>query len=123
VALLCARGRPGDAGVPACRRVSSRFFDLPEHGGDFTARVPAIRATVVAIEQPWVVAIRQFHVADEQALQAALERVLDKGGEGLVLHRGDTPYKAGRGVGLLKVKPYHDAEARVIGINPGHGRL
>jgi DNA ligase-1 len=40
-----------------------------------------------------------------------------------VLHRGDAPYRSGRGVGLLKLKPYEDAEARVIAIRPGEGRL
>lgn len=115
--------RTAEAGDPAWREISYRVFDLPGHGGDFDARVPAIRAVVAAIGDPWVVAVRQFHVADEAALHAALQRVLDKGGEGLVLHRGDVPYRAGRGVGLLKVKPYEDAEAQVVAIRPGEGRL
>lgn len=115
--------RTGEANDPAWHDVTYHVFDLPEHGGIFDTRVPAIRAAVTAIDSPWVVAIRQFHVHSEQQLQAALQRVLDKGGEGLVLHRGDAPYKAGRGVGLLKVKPYQDAEAKVIGYNQGHGRI
>ena len=93
-------------------------FDLPEHGGEFDARVPAIRKTVAAIDQPWVVAIRQFKVDDPDALDTALARVLARGGEGLILHRGDAPYRAGRSDDVLKLKPYEDAEARVIGINP-----
>lgn len=115
--------RTADADDPAWHGMSYRVFDLPGHGGNFDARVPAIRAVVAAIGDPWVVAIRQFHVRDDAALHAALKRVLDKGGEGLVLHRGDAPYRPGRGVGLLKLKPYEDAEARVIAIHPGHGRL
>lgn len=108
---------------PAWHEISYRVFDLPAHGGDFDHRVPAIRRVVAAIGDSWVVAIRQFHVDDEAALHAALDQVLAKGGEGLVLHRGDAPYRPGRGVGLLKLKPYRDAEARVIAIHPGHGRL
>jgi len=100
--------RTADSSDPAWREVTYRVFDLPAHGGDFDARVPAIRSTVAAIGDPWVVAIRQFHVANEAQLHAELERVVDKGGEGLVLHRGDTPYRMGRGVGLLKLKPYED---------------
>ncbi|MGH8190131.1 MAG: DNA ligase [Rhodanobacteraceae bacterium] len=115
--------RTADAGDPAWHEISYHVFDLPGHRGDFDARVPAIRAVVAAIGDPWVVAIRQFHVANEAELHAALSRVLDKGGEGLVLHRGDAPYRAGRGVGLLKLKPYEDAEARVVAIKPGSGRL
>jgi DNA ligase-1 len=108
---------------PAWQKISYHVFDLPAHAGNFDARVPAIRETVAAIGDPWVVAIRQFHVPDEAALYAALKRVLDKGGEGLVLHRGDVPYRSGRNVGLLKLKPYQDAEARVVAIRPGEGRL
>ena len=115
--------RTADAEDAAWHQVTYRIFDLPAHGGNFDTRVPAIRDVVRRIGDPWVVAIRQFRVADAHELHVALERVLAKGGEGLVLHRGDVPYRAGRGVGLFKVKPYEDAEARVIAINPGHGRL
>ncbi|MGH8184088.1 MAG: DNA ligase [Rhodanobacteraceae bacterium] len=115
--------RSSSADDPMWHRMSYRVFDLPARRGDFDARVPAIRKVVASIGAPWVVAIRQFHVDDEAQLKAALKHVLDKGGEGLVLHRGDVPYRAGRGVGLLKLKPYEDAEARVVAIHPGHGRL
>lgn len=115
--------RTADADDADWHKISYRVFDLPYHAGDFDTRVPAIRQTVAAIDAPWVMAIRQFHVADDAALHEALEQVIDKGGEGLVLHRGSRNYTAGRGAGLLKVKPYDDAEARVIGFNPGHGRL
>jgi DNA ligase-1 len=115
--------RSAGADDPAWHEMSYHVFDLPAQPGDFDVRVPAIRRVVAAIGDPWVVAIRQFHVANDAQLKAALERVLDKHGEGLVLHRGNLPYRAGRGVGLLKVKPYEDAEARVVAIDPGHGRL
>jgi DNA ligase-1 len=115
--------RTADANDPAWREISYRVFDLPAQRGDFDARVPAIRAVVAAIGDPWVVAVRQFRVVDDAQLRADLKRVLDRGGEGLVLHRGDLPYRAGRGVGLLKLKPYEDAEARVIAIKPGRGRF
>ncbi|MGH8215286.1 MAG: DNA ligase [Rhodanobacteraceae bacterium] len=115
--------RTAAADDPAWHEISYRVFDLPAHAGNFDTRVPAIRAVVAAIGDPWVIAIRQFHVRDEAALHAALKRILDKDGEGLVLHLGDVPYRAGRGVGLLKLKPYDDAEARVVAIRPGQGRL
>lgn len=115
--------RTADADDADWHKISYRVFDLPGHGGDFNTRVPAIRQTVAAIDEPWVVAIRQFHVAGDAALKQALARVMDKGGEGLVLHRGSRDYAAGRKAGLLKFKPYDDAEAKVIGINPGNGRL
>lgn len=115
--------RSAAADDPAWHEISYRVFDLPAQPDDFDVRVAAIRRVVAAIGDKWVVAIRQFHVDNEAQLHAELQHVLDKGGEGLVLHRGDVPYRAGRGVGLLKLKPYEDAEARVVAIHPGHGRL
>lgn len=111
---------PDDA---AWRRLRYMVFDLPASTALFDDRVPAIRQAVAAIDQPWVQAVRQFKVADEAELNATLQAVVARGGEGLVLHRGDTPYRAGRGVGLLKLKPYEDAEAQVTAIQPGRGRL
>ena len=115
--------RSAAAGDAAWRSMSYRVFDLPARGGDFDARVPAIRAVVARIGDPWVVAVRQFRVENAAQLRAALQNVLDKGGEGLVLHRGDAAYRAGRGAGLFKLKPYEDAEAKVVAIKPGRGRL
>lgn len=105
------------------RAVRYRVFDLPGHPGTFDTRVAAIRQHVAAIDRPWVVAINQFKIEDEAALDAALNRVVAGGGEGLILHRGAARYTAGRGGDLLKLKTYDDAEARVIGVNPGQGRI
>lgn len=115
--------RGADAGDAAWHAITFQVFDLPGHGGTFDAHLPDLRATVAAIGAPWVVAVAQFRVRDEAALAAALAQVLARGGEGLVLHRGDVPYAAGRGAGLLKVKPCDDAEAQVVAIHAGRGRL
>ena len=40
-----------------------------------------------------------------------------------MLHRADAPYLTGRSPALLKLKPWRDAEARVVGYEPGRGRL
>jgi DNA ligase-1 len=39
-----------------------------------------------------------------------------------MLHRRDAPYRPGRGDALLKVKPYLEGDARVIGHVPGRGK-
>lgn len=98
-------------------------FDLPDHPGSFDERVPAIRNVVAAIDNPWVRAIKQYKIADAKQLQQELNTVVAAGGEGLVLHKGSASYTPGRSDDLLKLKPYQDAEARVIGYNPGRGRL
>ncbi len=44
-------------------------------------------------------------------------------GEGLMLHLASAPYLTGRSDALLKLKPYLDAEAVVVGHQPGLGNL
>ena len=114
-----ARQSPDDA---AWRRLRYMVFDLPAHPGTFDERLPALRATVAALDQPWVVAVPQQRVASAARLQALLREVVAGGGEGLMLHRGSSHYRAGRGDALRKLKPHDDAEARVIAHLPGRGR-
>jgi DNA ligase-1 len=61
-------------------------------------------------------------VIDRPSLQAHLAAVLKAGGEGLMLHRADAPYESGRSDTLLKLKPWLDAEAIVVGHRPGKGK-
>jgi DNA ligase-1 len=51
-----------------------------------------------------------------------LARIDALGGEGLMVRQPDSHYEAGRSSTLLKIKRFHDAEARVIGHLPGAGR-
>lgn len=66
--------------------------------------------------------VEQFKVSDHAQLRSMLDRVVKNGGEGLMLHRGASLYRAERSDDLLKLKPYQDAEARVIGHLPGKGK-
>jgi DNA ligase 1 len=66
--------------------------------------------------------IEQFSVVDRNSLQKRMKEVVKAGGEGLVLHRADALYETGRSDTLLKVKPWDDAEAVVIGSLPGKGK-
>ena len=97
-------------------------FDLPVQPGPPTMRIPALNALVAQISQPWVVAVAQYRLADNAALQAQLKKTVKLGGEGLMLHRGDSLYKGVRNDDLLKVKTHEDAEARVLAHIPGKGK-
>jgi DNA ligase-1 len=71
---------------------------------------------------PWLQAVGQTRVADRAALMQQLDAVVRAGGEGLMLHRADAPYVTGRSDALLKLKPWQDAEAVVVGHTPGTGK-
>jgi len=110
---------PDDA---AWRAMRFMVFDLPTQGGPFTERIPALNGRVSQIDQPWVLAVAQFKVTNHSALQKLLLKTVKLGGEGLMLHRGASLYKAQRTDDLLKVKMHEDTEARVIAHIPGKGK-
>lgn len=98
---------PDDA---AWRGLRYMVFDLPAHPGRFSERLASIQVLVAGIGQPWVRAVEQRKLSDVAALQAMLDEVVKAGGEGLMLHRADSFYRAERNDDLLKLKPYEDAE-------------
>ncbi|RYF08638.1 MAG: DNA ligase [Comamonadaceae bacterium] len=106
----------------AWRQMRFMVFDLPAQPGTFDERLPVLRATVARIGQTWVEAVPQRRVVSEEALRALLQRTVQAGGEGLMLHRGSAPYRSGRSDDLIKLKTHDDAEARVVGHLPGKGR-
>lgn len=111
--------KPSDA---AWRSLKFMVFDIPAQGGPFTERRAALNTAVTQIGQPWVVAVVQNRATTHAALQAQMHRIVKAGGEGLVLHRGASLYTAARNDDLLKVKPHVDAEATVLGHQPGRGK-
>ena len=104
------------------RQVRYMIFELPGAPGTFAERAEQIRETVKQANVPWLREIEQFSVVNRNGLQKRMKEVVKAGGEGLMLHRADAPYETGRSDTLLKMKPWEDAEAVVIGHLPGKGR-
>lgn len=110
---------PDDA---AWREVRYMIFELPGAPGSFAERAEQTRRLVGELNVPWLIEIRQFFVPDRSILKKRLDEVVKAGGEGLMLHLAEAPYLTGRSDVLLKLKPWQDAEAVVIGQQPGRGR-
>ena len=106
----------------AWRGMRYMVFDLPAHPGPFDERLAALNALIGALGLPWVQAVPQDKVADAASLLALLKKTVKAGGEGLMLHRGASLYRGERNDDLLKLKPYDDAEAVVVGHVPGKGK-
>ncbi|MDR3393566.1 MAG: DNA ligase [Parasulfuritortus sp.] len=104
------------------RQVRYMLFELPGAGGTFSVRKDRLARLVEQAGIPWLQAVEQFRVDDRKALQAKLDGVVAAGGEGLMLHRADAQYSAGRSDDLVKLKPFLDREARVVAHLPGEGR-
>lgn len=104
------------------RQVRYMLFELPGAEGDFSERVATMRQTVADVDLPQLGMVEQFRVADRKTLTRKFDEVVKDGGEGLMLHRADAPYRVGRSGDLLKLKPWDDAEAVVVAHLPGKGK-
>lgn len=105
------------------RDVCYMVFELPDAPGTFRERAEQIRRVVREANVPWLFEIPQFFPVDRDSLKRRFDEVVRGGGEGLMLHLADAPYQTGRSDVLLKMKPLQDAEAVVVGHQPGKGRL
>jgi DNA ligase-1 len=94
-------------------------FDLvSDDAMDFTARDLCIEG-FMEHQVPRCEVVEQILVGSLETLEVYERRVLAKGYEGVMIRRPDSPYKFGRSTEkecyLLKLKPFEDAEAVVIG--------
>ena len=104
------------------RAMRFMVFDAPTLNKSFTERITLYQGVVKQIGKPWVQAVPQNQIQSYTALKTLLQKTVQAGGEGLVLHRGNSVYQSGRNGDVLKVKPYEDAEAKVVGHEAGQGK-
>jgi len=97
-------------------------FDAPAFDGAFEERMAHLESLVGRGAHPYVRVHAQQVCRDIEHLKEELARVEALGGEGLMARRPKSRYEAGRSNTLLKVKTFHDAEARVVGYVAGAGR-
>lgn len=119
---LSAAVRRGAAVDAEWRALRYEVFDLPGAPGPFVQRAARLAEVVRGQGFAALHALEQQRLPDRAALQRRLDAVLADGGEGLMLHRADAPWRAGRSDALLKLKPLYDAEAVVVAHVPGRGR-
>ena len=117
---IVRRKTPDDA---AWRTVRFMAFDLPAHPGDFDARLRRMKEVFAALDAPWLGLVEQRRVRNRAELMALLEEVASAGGEGLMLHKANALYRAGRTSDLLKLKRRQDGEATVLAHLPGKGKF
>jgi DNA ligase-1 len=104
------------------RDVRFVVFDAPAVPGPFEERLAFLAdgaATWVALHLD---VLPQARCEGTDHLRDELARIEALGGEGLMLREPGSAYVAGRSTTRLKVKTFHDAEAVVVGHEPGKGR-
>lgn len=103
------------------RQIRFMVFDLPKDAHSFDRRLASLNAMQGTLPS-FVQIVVQRRCEKHEELLNELHRVVASGGEGLMLHRGDSMYRGERSDDLLKMKPARDAEARVVAYTPGKGK-
>lgn len=106
----------------AWREIRFMVFDLPAEPGSFDERLAVLKRLLPLPAAPWLLPVAQQRATTHAQLVSLLNKTVKLGGEGLMLHRGASLYRAERSEDLLKLKPHADAEAVVIAHVPGRGR-
>ena len=104
------------------KELSFLVFDAPAASGGFEDRVKFLRDCLAKCKGKHVQLHAHELCRNVDHLKKELGRVEALGGEGLMLRQPGSKYEAGRSMTLLKVKTFHDAEARVLQHLPGAGR-
>lgn len=104
------------------RGIRFHAFDVPGPG-PYSKRYARLQMLVEKADTPYLTLVEQNPASSHSALMTRLDKMVAEGGEGLMLKRRDSQYKAGRSDDLLKVKTFEDAEAVVVEHLAGKGRL
>ena len=104
------------------KQLSYVVFDAPNALGGFEQRLAHAKKVLSKAGAPHARALDHVACGGIEHLKSELARVEALGGEGLMLRQPGSKYIPGRSTTLLKVKTFHDAEARVTGHAPGSGK-
>lgn len=104
------------------QNVRFMVFDLPQMQGSFEKRYRDMQ-TLIADKSIYLQVVEQVSVESIEALYQKLDVLVAQGAEGIILHRRSALYTPGRNPNVMKLKPYLDAEAKVIGYIPGKGQF
>ncbi|KAJ3186550.1 hypothetical protein HDU85_007370 [Gaertneriomyces sp. JEL0708] len=107
-------------------KIKFHVFDAPSIGSQpFEQRIEEIKkyfASTTGILDETVHIVEQQRCAGPQDLLDQLKSIEAKGGEGLMLREFGSAYEGKRSATLRKVKTFYDAEAKVVGYEPGKGK-
>jgi DNA ligase-1 len=104
------------------KEISFVVFDAPGLDKAFEARLEFVRECLGTGKPEYARPHEHTLCRGIDHLRQELARLEALGGEGLMLRRAGSRYEGGRSATLLKVKSFHDAEARVLKHQEGAGK-
>ncbi|QRV78606.1 ATP-dependent DNA ligase [Ceratobasidium sp. AG-Ba] len=97
------------------------IFDIPSRSTEpFEERIDYLKKNLANI--PQVNVVEHTMCKSREHLLETLKEVERQGGEGVMMRQPASPYEGKRSSTLLKVKTFYDAEAEVVGYEPGKGK-
>ena len=99
------------------KKITYNIFEVPEEKGDFLERLGRINSWQKINNNKYIQIIEQVKCKDIKHLEKYLKEVINLKAEGLMLKNPNLEYFVGRSSNVLKVKKFHDMEAKVIAIN------
>ncbi|KAH9515757.1 hypothetical protein Btru_011912 [Bulinus truncatus] len=107
---------------PKWKDIKYHVFDSPHMGEEtFEKRMQTIKEYFEDIQPQYAVFVEQIKCKSKDHLEEKLTRILNLGGEGLMIRQPKSVYESCRSKTLLKIKKFYDAEAVVIGHEQGKG--
>lgn len=105
------------------RTISYQIFEVPNQKGALFKRLNVLRRWLEKSPVEFVRLIEQIPIQSNEHLQTYFQEITAKGGEGVVVRKGNSEYLTGRLHTALKLKPVNDAECKVIGYTEGKGKF
>jgi len=104
------------------KQIKYVVFDMPHLRLPFEQRLEALETAWRASKNGFIQLHDHDLVKGRKHLEDLLREYEAKGAEGLMIRKPGALYEVGRSNTLLKVKPFKDAEATVVGHEPGKGK-
>jgi len=99
------------------------IFEVPHQKGGLLQRLNVLEAYLETHLAEKLHILKQTKINDEYVVRSFFEKVIEHGGEGIVLRDPNERYYTGRTSSALKHKPFTDAECRVTAILEGKGKF
>ena len=104
-------------------KVTYQIFDAPSINAPFEERQKVISDYISSLDKDVPLKItKQVKVTSEEDVYKLFDTLVSKGAEGVMLRSPGSPYDPKRSSHLLKVKPFFDAECKIIGYKEGSGK-
>ncbi|EPZ2628117.1 DNA ligase [Campylobacter coli] len=112
------------------KSVTYNVFDVPNACEEFKLTPCTLSNRLKVLERylqqnpnPYIKIIKQIPIKDQEYLKEFYKDIIFNKGEGVVIRKDFAPYEKGRSKNALKLKPYEDAECKVIAYTEGKGKF